>query len=124
MTETLCDSGAVKIYCGTNASTTITGSPANMTKFINQAEGDLISDTRCNWVSAWPTISGAAYSKVLEGAVAAKAAVRVINYDMSGFTSRQEALAMVNVLWAEYMHSVEVLKDEKLITALGGAVMK
>ena len=123
MTETLCDSGAVKIRAGTNASTTITGSPTNMTKFINQAEGDLISDTRCNWIDVYSAMN-ADFKQVLEGATACMAAIKVINYDMSGFTSRQEALAMVNILWAEYARSVDTLKDDKVITAFGGSLMQ
>ena len=122
MTETLCDSGAVKIRAGTNASTTITNSQTYMTQFINQAEGDLIAETRCNWIDVYSGMD-ADFKKVIEGATAAKAAIRVINYDMSGFTSRQEALIMINILWAEYNKAVAVLKDEKLIDAMGGSLM-
>lgn len=113
MTETLCTSGAVFRKAGTNASSTITASAAAITEFINQAEGKLGLDTRYDWVTNYANVS-AIGKEVLEEAVSDYAAIAVINYDMSGFTSRQEALTMVNILWAKYVEiSKRIVDDEK-----------
>ena len=120
MTETLCTSGAVKLRASVNASTAITNSPANMTLFINQAEGDLFADTRVDWVAIYSGLS-ANYKQVLEGAAASKAAIRVISYDPDAI-GRTTAAFIINVLWAEYNQAVRVLKDDKLITAMGGSL--
>ena len=120
MTETLCDSGAVKFKAGTNANSTLTDNPTQMTQFINQAEGDIAGDTAIDWVSEYAGVS-ANFKQLIEGAVASKAAIAVINYDMSGYTSRQEALTMLNVNWATYDRAVRELKEVKIKKELFGA---
>lgn len=113
MAETLCDSGAVKLKAGSNASSTITDNAVTMTQFINQAEGDIAADTTVDWVSKYSGLS-ANFKQVIEGAVASKAAISVINYNMGGFTSRAEALTMLNVNWATYDRAVRELKENKV----------
>ena len=119
MVETLCTSGAVKHRAGTNASTTVTNSGAWMTELINQSEGDFIADTRVNWIDLYGSMN-ADFKQQIEGAVAAKAAVKVISYDMAGFTDRAEAVSMINVLWAEYMNAVRTLSEDKVVNMFGG----
>jgi hypothetical protein len=48
---------------------------------------------------------------MLQDYVSCSAAVGAINYQMSGFTSRQEALIMVNILWARMQEVLRILKD-------------
>ena len=122
MAETLCTSGAVKLRAGTYANTTLTNSAADMTTFINQAEGELIAETRCNWIDIYGSMNDD-FKKVVEGATACKAAIKVIMYDPSSFINTAEAATMVNVLWAEYDRSVNALKDNKVIGALGGSII-
>jgi hypothetical protein len=77
------------------------------------AEGKICMDTRYDWVTNYASVSTIG-KEVLRDAVASLAAIDVINYDMSGFTSRQEALIMVNVLWARYREIVnQIVKDNK-----------
>ena len=116
MTETLCVSNVGKLAAGTNVSTALTA--ANYTTFINQAEGDLAVDTGIDWVDKFSSISSNV-NKVLEGAVAAKAAASAIKFDMSGFTSRAEAIMMTNVNWAIYEKAVQDLKQDRAKTLLG-----
>ena len=47
MSETMCDSGAVKLKAGANASTALTA--ANYTQLINQAESFINMWTRTNF---------------------------------------------------------------------------
>lgn len=120
MVETLCTSGAVKHRVGANASSTVTNSGAWITELINQAEGDIGAETQCDWVAVYSTLSDN-YRKTLEGACAAKAAIKVISYDATGYLNIGEAAFMVNVLWGEYARAIQVLNQPTIRNALGGS---
>lgn len=122
MTETLCTSGAVKHRAGANASATIINSGAIMTEFINQAEGDIAAETLVNWVTSYSGMS-ADYKKVLEGACAAKAAIKVVSYDTANYVNTPEAAFIVNVLWGEYDRAIRVLNQAPVAKALGGTIL-
>lgn len=109
---TLCTNGNVQYKAGANASAT-SKAEAYTNVYIKQAEGKICLDTRYDWVTNYASVSTIG-KEVLRQAVSALAAVDVINYDMSGFTSRQEALTMVNILWAEYTDIVKrIVEDNK-----------
>ena len=79
--------------------------------YIKKAEGKICLDTRYDWVTNYGSVSTIG-KEVLREAVSCYAAMAVINQDMSGFTSRQEAIQMVNLLWAKYIDIVKrVVKD-------------
>ena len=109
MTETLCTSGVVKLKAGANISTALTS--ANYTTLINQAESFINDTARVDYVS---TYSGLAVAKreLLQDIASSHAAIEAIKYDMSGFTSRQEALIMINILWAKMMEGINLLKNK------------
>ena len=109
MTETLCTSGAVKLKAGANVSTAITGD--NYTDLINQAESYIVCLTRTDYVSTYSGLT-ASKKKILEDAASSHAAISAINYDMSNFTSRQEALIMINILWAKIDQCIKLLNDD------------
>ena len=44
-----------------------------------------------------------------------------INYDMSGYTSRAEALTMLNFNWAVVERGLRTLKDKKNTAFINGA---
>lgn len=114
MTEagTLCNAMDVIRRAGINANGTI-ASEAYTNEYIKTAEGKICLDTRYDWVTDYASVS-AIGKEILREATANKAAVDVINDDMSGFTSRQEALIMINVLWAKYSDIVsKIVKDNK-----------
>ena len=117
MVETLCTSGSVKLAAGANVSTAL--SAANYTTFINQAEGDVIAETRVNWIDIYSTLN-ADFKQVLEGATAAKAAVKAVRYDMSGYSKIGEAITIINACLDEYDRAVAVLKQQAVVKALGG----
>ena len=112
MTEegTLCTSMDVIRRSGVNANGTI-ASEAYTNDYIKTAEGKICLDTRYDWVTNYAGVSTIG-KEVLREAVASKAAIDVINDDMSGFTSRQEALIMINVNWAKYSDVIaKIVKD-------------
>lgn len=81
--------------------------------YIKEAEGKICLDTRYDWVTNYASVSTIG-KEVLREAVSCLAAIDVINYDMSGYTSRQEALIMINILWARYSEVVsKIVKDNK-----------
>ena len=116
MVVTLCTSGSVKLAAGSNVSTALTDN--DYTLFINQAEGDIIADTRVNYVSAYSAMS-ADYKKILEGACAAKAAIKAVRYAMSGYSKIGEAISIINVCLDEYDRAIAVLKKAEVVEALG-----
>lgn len=109
MVDTFCDSGTVKLKAGANVSTALTG--ANYSTLINEAEAYINNLTRTNYVTTYSSLT-AAKKTIIEDVASCHAAIAAINYDMSGFTSRQEALIMVNILWARMQEGIKLLNDD------------
>lgn len=118
MSFTLTSSGAIIQKAGANASSTATSSGGLLKEYCDQAEGDICSKTRYDWVTNYASI-GANFKKILDSAVSAKASVGIINYDMAGFTSRQEATTMMNVLWTEYTDALKILQETEIKRIMG-----
>lgn len=94
MTETMCTSGSVRLKAGVRVSSDLTA--ANYTEFINQAESHINAAARIDFTASYSGLTDAK-KKILEDVASSLAAVAAINYDMSGFTSRAEAITMLNV---------------------------
>ena len=121
MTETLCDSGHVKLCAGAKVSTALTG--ADYTTFINQAEGQIVADTGVNCIDIYSTMN-ADFRKILEQACAAWAGNKAIKYDVGVYTGGlQEATTMVNINLEEYDRAIAKLKDANVYEAFGGTKM-
>ena len=109
---TLAINADVAKFAGKNANTTA-NAEAYTNVYIKMAEGKLCMDTRYDWVTNYASVS-AIGKEALRLATATLASVMVIEYDMSGFTSRNEALIMVNICWAMYREVVnQITKDNK-----------
>lgn len=96
--------------CGANASSTATAE-AYANSFVGQAESWINMRTLYNWSDDYSSLN-ADVKGVLTEAASSLAAIYAINYDMSGFTSRQEALVMVNILWARVEECCKLLEKE------------
>jgi len=95
---------------GANASaTSIAEAYAN--SFVGQAESYINTRTLYNWTDAYATLN-ADIKAILTDAASSLAAIYAINYDMSGFSSRQEALIMINILWARVEECCKLLEKE------------
>jgi hypothetical protein len=94
---------------GANASAT-SKAEAYTNSYIAQAESYINVQTMYNWSDNYGTLN-ADVKGVLKDAGSSLAAISVINYDMSGFSSRAEALNMINVLWARVQDCINALKD-------------
>lgn len=109
MTETLCDSGAVKIKAGTNAATL---TAAQYTNAINKAEGFVCAQGRYDYVTNYASLS-AIGKEFLKDITSSKAAIEVINNNMAGFTSRTEAQVMLDVNYSNVVDCANLLRDGK-----------
>ena len=114
MTETFCDSGAVKVKAGANVNADIT--PEQYEQLITQAEAHIMAVARENLVAGFGGYSSGV-ANILEDTASSYAAIGAINYDMSGYTSRAEALTMINVNWATVERNLALLKERDKATA-------
>jgi hypothetical protein len=107
---TLTTSGAVKLKAGANAPTL---TAAQYDALIEEGEAFVSTQSRYNWVTNWPTVSGMVGAGLVEEAVSNHAAIATINNDMSGFTSRTEAQVMLDVLYSKLVDNINLLRDDK-----------
>lgn len=112
MSWSLTSSSAIQFKAGANASSVALASGAILQKFSDQAEAVINAATRKDWVTDYSGV-GSNFTGILDDTAAALAAMNVINYDMSGFTSRAEAQTMLDVLRDQVNRNLEILKDEK-----------
>jgi len=101
----------VQRKAGANASAT-SKAEAYVNDFMTQAESEINTVTRYNWSDNYSTLN-ADVKGVLKEAASNLAAIYVIQYDMSGFTSRTEAENMINILRDGYLRCVSILRDKK-----------
>lgn len=96
---TFTTSGAVCYKAGANRSTAITEAMFN--QFIDDAEASVCTATRYDLIAASAALLASyPHFKPTIGNIAGDlAAIKVIQYDMSGYTSRSEAEDMINVLF-------------------------
>jgi hypothetical protein len=99
---------------GANVSTSATTAPC-LLAFGLMAEGVINTASGYNW-SDWYTANSATMPDVaglLVDAGTNLGAIYIINYDMSGFTNIQEAVARINTLYATLQTDISLLKEEK-----------
>jgi hypothetical protein len=118
MTETFCDSGAVKLKSGAAVSTAITG--ANYTQFINQAECFINSAMRIDFIPLFAGLS-ADVKSILEDAAACHAATAAITYDLDQYSSMIQAQTLLDLNWARLMEDIKLLKEKEVTTFLKNA---
>ena len=95
---------------GANASAT-SKAEAYTNSYVGQAESRINADTLYNWSDKYAALN-ADVKSLLKEAASDLAAVYVITYDMSGFTSRAEAQAMIDVLIYNYAECIKILRME------------
>ena len=112
MSWTLSLSGAAITKAGINANSIIVLSGAALCRWSDQAEGVLNTATRYDWVANYTTV-GINFKPILDDVISDMVAMKIINYDMSGYTSRLEATTMLDVLKDNMSRNMEILKDDK-----------
>ena len=104
----------VERKAGTNASAT-SKAEAYVNDYMTQAESLINVTTRKNWSDVYSTLNVDAKG-LLKEVASNIAAIYVITYDMSGYTSRVEAEDMINVLRDAALRGLSILRDKKMET--------
>jgi hypothetical protein len=94
---------------GQNAST-VSASELFINDYMTQAESLINAQTRTNWSDLYSGLN-ADVKGILKMAAACWSAMAVIQYDMSGFTSRVEAETMLDVLRDRFVQCMKTLDD-------------
>ena len=98
---------------GTNANAT-PKAVAVTDVYVLNVEALINSLTRYNWSDAVTAGLNADVQGILTEASACLCAIYVIQWDMSGFTSRVEAEDMINILRDRALFAISILRDKKV----------
>ena len=104
---------------GANASAT-SNAEAYINSYMMQAESLINTAARYNFSDAYATLN-ADTKGILREVASNLAAIYVIQYDMSGFTSRIEAEDMINILRDIALRNLSILRDKKVQDFINGA---
>ena len=113
-TGTLCQNADVEKLNGANASA-ISKAVGYTDIYIDMAEGLICTLSRYDYVTNVGNLTPIGID-FLRRATATLAAIMVITYDMSSYTSRIEAEDMINMLWASWREMKKLLADQKVVT--------
>lgn len=113
MSFTFASSAAIIMKAGANASSTATSSGAILDFLSGQAEAYINASARVDLIANYSTLNTNT-RKILQKIAASEAAKGLIQYDMSGFTSRQEAQTMLDVLDDEVNKGINLIKDKNV----------
>ena len=113
MSWTLSTSGAAISKAGLNANAAIIASVATLAKWSDQAEAQIAVLTRKNWVTDYAAVT-TNFKPVLDDAVSDLIAMRIVNYDMSGYTGKREAETILDVLRDSFSRILSVLDKDNV----------
>lgn len=120
MSWTLSTSGACIAKAGSGANSTIVASSATLAKWSDEAEGQVIGvSDGYDWVANYASV-GTNFKTILDDAVSDLVAMRIVNYDMAGYTSRQEATTILDVIRDNYERLREILSNANKRKKMGG----
>ena len=110
MSYSLAASQAIISKAGSGVNPDAAASHALVGRWSNMAEHTFCSLTRRDWLT---NTAGDAASGAIEDAVSDLAAMKLISYDMSGYTSRAEAQTMLDVLTDNARRIIDFLKEDE-----------
>jgi len=102
----------VERKAGANCSAT-SKAEAYVNDYMTQVESQINCVTRYNWSDAYSGLN-VDVKGILKEVASNLAAIYVIQYDMSGFTTRVEAEDMINILRDAALRGLALLRDKKL----------
>ena len=109
----------IQAKAGTGASATAKAVAATDV-YVLEIESLINCMTRYNWSDAYAGLN-ADVKEILKGVGSDLAAIYVIQWDMSGYTSRTEAEDMINVLRDSALRGMSILRDKKVQDFITGA---
>ena len=104
---------------GANASA-VSNTETYINSFMTQVESTINSMCRYNFSDNYSTLN-VDTKNILKEVASNLAAIYVIMYDMSGFTSRVEAEDMINVLRDAALRGLSILRDRKVQDFINGS---
>lgn len=116
---TFCTTAEVERKAGANCSAT-SKAEAYTNQYVQEAEGVICAVARYDYVTNYASCTTIG-KELLREAASNLAAIYVIQYDMSGFTSRIEAEDMINILRDAALRALSLLRDDKVKTFIGRA---
>jgi len=111
-TGIFCTTAEVERKAGANASA-VSSAEAYVNQYVAESESNINSMIRYNFSDNYATLN-VDTKEILKQVASDLAAIYVITYDMSGFTTRTEAEDMINVLRDSYLRGLSVLRDKKV----------
>ena len=109
----------VQEKAGANASA-VSNTEVYINSFMTQVESLINSIVRYNFSDNYGALN-VDVKGILTEVSSNLAAIYVIQYDMSGYTSRIEAEDMVNILRDGALRGLSILRDKKVETFINGA---
>lgn len=109
----------IQYKAGANASA-VSKAEGYTNVFISQAESMINAMCRYNFSDNYAALN-ADVKGILKEVASNLAAIYVIQYDMSGFTSRIEAEDMINILRDAALRGLSILRDKKAQDFIVGA---
>ena len=101
----------VERKAGANASA-VSKAEAYVNQYMTEAESTINSMARFNFSDAYAALN-VDTKNILKEISSNLAAIYVIQYDMSGYTSRTEAEDMINILRDAALRGMSILRDKK-----------
>lgn len=117
MSFTLCTSQAIVTKAGVNVNAKASVSGMILEQFSDEAEATTSAMSRYDWVTNFAT-ANANTKLILSDVASSLGAINLINYDMSGYTSRSEAETMLDVLRDNAMRGLSLIRDQKVVTLI------
>ena len=111
---TFCTTADVEKKAGANCSA-VSKAEAYTNVYVQEAEGMIMCQIREDFKTDYASLNDET-KELLRRATSNLAAMMVIIYDMSGFTTRIEAEDMLNVLYSTAKDCLKCLADQKTVT--------
>ena len=108
----LTTSGAAIAKAGSKANATIVASSATLLKWSDDVEGTINTITRKDWVADYANVT-TNFKGILSELASDMIAMKIVAYDLSGYTSRTEGETILDVLRDSAVRNIEILKEEK-----------
>jgi len=105
-------SSAILLKAGANKSAAIAASGGAISQAHDEAMGLINAATRKDWTDGYESLSSGA-KWLLQDGVTAAAAAKLIQFDMSGYSTIEEAQTMLDFLNNETNRAISILKDKK-----------
>ena len=117
MTWTFCLSGSAVAKAGANATYDATNVAA-LDGWCDEAEDYVCALARADVITNSGSLTANGIN-VISNFVSNLIAQKIVNYDMSGYTSRNEAIMMLNVIENEVNRGIKLFKDDNVKTYMG-----